>query len=124
MALLSLLKKDRRVPYKISKSNKYWPGTDIPTRKKNLLAQFNAIHQALSLVFQPLDLVLPELKDVPSLSFLKRYEDALDALICAWVGVQFLKGKAVPLGDSTAAVWCPEDVVQPGTPKPKGFSIP
>ncbi len=111
VALLSLLGKRRRVPYKISKSNKYWPGTDISTRKNNLLDQFKEIHQALALVFQPLDLVLPAPEEVPSLSFLKRYEDALDALICAWVGVQFLKGKTVPLGDSTAAVWCPEDVV-------------
>jgi hypothetical protein len=43
---------------------------------------------------------------------LKRYEDTLDALVCAWLGFRFLAGKTLPLGDETAAIWCPWDVVQ------------
>jgi hypothetical protein len=38
---------------------------------------------------------------------LKRYEDALDALISAWVGVEFINGRAIPYGDDAAAVWVP-----------------
>jgi predicted RNase H-like nuclease len=49
---------------------------------------------------------------VNSFSALKRYEDALDALICGWVGVEYLAGRAVPLGNEDAAIWCPADVVQ------------
>jgi len=41
----------------------------------------------------------------------KRYEDALDALVCTWVGVEHLEVNTVPLGDETAAIWCPRDVV-------------
>ncbi|MDW7774366.1 MAG: hypothetical protein SCH71_15885 [Desulfobulbaceae bacterium] len=49
--------------------------------------------------------------DLDAESYLKRYEDALDALVCAWVGVKFLEGETQPLGDETAAIWCPRDVV-------------
>ena len=45
---------------------------------------------------------------VPStgtIAALKRYEDALDALICAWVGTEYLAGRLRAHGDATAAVW-------------------
>ena len=45
---------------------------------------------------------------VPStgtIASLKRYEDALDALICAWVGTEYLAGRLRAHGDATAAVW-------------------
>jgi predicted RNase H-like nuclease len=42
-----------------------------------------------------------------SASGLKRYEDALDALVCAWVGAKYLLGEAVAYGDGTAAIWVP-----------------
>lgn len=38
---------------------------------------------------------------------MKRDEDALDPLVCCWVVSAFLSGDADPLGDKTAAVWCP-----------------
>ncbi|PZO06560.1 MAG: hypothetical protein DCF28_01595, partial [Alphaproteobacteria bacterium] len=38
---------------------------------------------------------------------LKAFEDMLDAVICAWVGVQTLKGKALPYGDEQSAIWIP-----------------
>jgi hypothetical protein len=38
---------------------------------------------------------------------LKCYEDSLDALVCAWVGVKYLAGDAVPYGNDIAAIWVP-----------------
>jgi hypothetical protein len=38
---------------------------------------------------------------------MKRYEDALDAILCAWVAIEFLEGNAEPLGDEQAAIWTP-----------------
>ncbi len=35
----------------------------------------------------------------------KAYEDSLDALICARVGMKHLIGKARALGDETGAIW-------------------
>ncbi len=117
-ALLSLLRRSQRVPYKVGKSRKYWPGEPVPGRFRNLLSEFSAIHDALAKVFDGLRLELPETAAVKNLSALKRYEDALDALVCAWVGVEHLAGRTVPLGNDDAAIWCPEDVVRMGTPGP------
>jgi predicted RNase H-like nuclease len=110
-ALLSLLNRPQRVPYKVSKSHRYWPQTPVAIRVGNLLNEFAAIYQALNNVFGPLPFQLPAAADVLSLGYLKRYEDALDALVCAWIGVQFLNGTTVALGDHTAAIWCPQNVV-------------
>jgi len=111
-ALLSLLRRSKRVPYKVSKSRKYWPGQPVPGRIRNLLDEFIAIRDALVEVFDGVSLELPEPTTVRSLTALKRYEDALDALVCAWVGVEYLAGRTVPLGNDDAAIWCPTDVVR------------
>jgi predicted RNase H-like nuclease len=39
---------------------------------------------------------------------LKVFEDALDAVVCAWVGDFVLDGKAKAIGDETSAIWVPE----------------
>ena len=113
-ALLSLLRRPQRVPYKVSKSRTYWPGETVPGRIRKLLSEFTAVHRSLGDVFDGLMLELPEPENVRSLSALKRYEDALDALVCAWVGVEYLEGRAVAMGDADAAIWCPGDVVRGG----------
>lgn len=113
-ALLSLLKRSQRVPYKVNKSRTYWPSEPVARRIRSLLSEFTAIRDALAQVFDGLSLELPEPTNVNSLSVLKRYEDALDALVCAWVGVEYLAGRTVPLGNDDAAIWCPADVVRTG----------
>jgi predicted RNase H-like nuclease len=110
-ALLSLMKRAQRVPYKVSKSRRYWPDFTVRQRIEALLKEFHDIRTALTYLLGPVAVPLPPAADVESLSSLKRYEDALDALVCAWVGVQFLLERSVPLGDGTAAIWCPRDVV-------------
>jgi predicted RNase H-like nuclease len=109
-ALLSLMKRARRVPYKVSKSRKYWPGSNVGDRISALLVEFEAIYCELTRVFGPLGLELPARDDVANLTRLKRYEDALDALTCAWVGVEYLQARTVAFGDETAVIWCPADV--------------
>ena len=34
-------------------------------------------------------------------------EDALDAVVCAWVGVCALEGRAKAYGDPDSAIWVP-----------------
>ena len=101
-----------RVPSKVRKSRKYWPRESVPGRIRYLLEELTTIREALGKVFEGVMLELPEPGAVKSLAALKRYEDALDALVCAWVGVEYLAGRAVPLGDDDAAIWCPKDVVR------------
>lgn len=106
-ALLSLLGRNYRVPYKVVKSNKYWPERNVRQRIAALLDEFGNIRDELAKVFAPLQFPLPAPQQVPSLAALKPYEDALDALVCAWVGVKYRQGNARAYGDATAAIWCP-----------------
>lgn len=103
-ALLSLLRADRRVPYKISRSGAYWPGADSHVRRGRLLERWRAILAALG-EHMEVELELPA--SFSSFSAMKRYEDALDAVVCAWVAIEFLAGKAEPLGDDEAVIWTP-----------------
>jgi predicted RNase H-like nuclease len=41
------------------------------------------------------------------LARLKGVEDALDAIVCAWIGAEVMRGRAQPYGDETAAIWVP-----------------
>jgi predicted RNase H-like nuclease len=110
-ALLSLLGRAKRVPYKISKARRYWPNFSVPQRIEALLAEYTHIRAALIRSFGDIGLVLPVAEAVACLGHLKRYEDSLDALVCAWVGAEHLAGRTLPLGDNTAAIWCPANVV-------------
>ena len=106
-ALLALLDRDYRVPYKVAKSGKYWRGQSIRQRIANLIKELTGIYDRMVEEFGALPLVLPTLNDVPTLASLKRYEDALDALICAWVGRQHLLGLTLAYGDDDAVIWVP-----------------
>ena len=37
----------------------------------------------------------------------KVYEDGLDAVVCAWVGSEYVEARAEPFGDAKAAIWVP-----------------
>ena len=50
---------------------------------------------------------LPGPNSCKTLAGLKSYEDALDALVCAWVGTEYLAGRATAYGDCDAAIWVP-----------------
>lgn len=111
-ALLSLLNRPSRVAYKVSKSSRYWPGMTVDERIALLLAEFRSIEFELRRVFGSFDMLLPSVGSVSCLSHLKRYEDALDALVCCWVGILYAGGQATALGDETAAIWCPTNVIR------------
>jgi predicted RNase H-like nuclease len=106
-ALLALLGRDYRVPYKVSKSIKYWKGTSIAERIARLLVEFREIQAALELSLGKVPIDLPGAEGVTTLSSLKSYEDALDAVVCAWVGMHFVNGTAAAYGDDVAAIWVP-----------------
>lgn len=74
-----------------------------------MLHEYQKIEAKLHEVLGPFELPLPALHASTELKLatLKRYEDALDALICCWVGTLYAEGNARPLGDDTAAIWCP-----------------
>jgi predicted RNase H-like nuclease len=109
IALLELLEVDRRVPYKVARSNRYWREGRLSReeRIRRLLDEWHKIVDALTHDLGPLPLSIPQAGEVKTLSGLKRWEDALDAIICAWMGARYLDHNATPYGDHNAAIWGP-----------------
>jgi predicted RNase H-like nuclease len=108
-ALLHLLDKDFRFKYKIGRASEYWPEKSPADRRRRIVKNWHKILDQLSLTINKIDLPLPsktELENFPSTS-LKRFEDAIDALVCGWVGVKYLEGDCAAYGDESAAIWIP-----------------
>jgi predicted RNase H-like nuclease len=108
-ALLHLLGKDFRFKYKIGRASEYWPDKTPADRRRRIVKNWRKILDELSLTINKIDLPLPaktDLENYPSTS-LKRFEDALDALVGGWVGIRYLEGDATAYGDESAAIWIP-----------------
>ena len=117
MALLALLKRNYRVPYKVSRSGKYWKADQLSRHERieRLLEQFQAIKDGLDEHINGIPEFIPSPSEVTTLASLKPVEDMLDGLICAWVGIEHLEGRTVGLGNHTAAIWVPASL-QTGIP--------
>ena len=115
VALLALLNRDYRVPYKVSRSGNYWKAEKLTRseRIERLLDQFRAIRSGLEACISGIPDFIPELSEVKTMASLKPVEDMLDSLICAWVGIEHLEGRTVGLGDDTAAIWVPQTLINP-----------
>lgn len=106
-ALVELAQESRRLPYKVSKIGAYWPELPPLERRENLLAVWRRI---VVLLDQEIEGVADRLRPpdlAASIRDLKAFEDRLDAVVCAWVGVCVLDGRAKPFGDETSAIWIP-----------------
>jgi predicted RNase H-like nuclease len=109
-ALLALLATQYRVPYKLSRSGRYFPGVPAAERRRRVARTWIDIRDALGEVLGDTDLPLPEPATVgpSSTARLKRFEDAIDALICGWVATEYLYRRCAPYGDEVAAIWTPD----------------
>ena len=106
-AIVRLLGLNYRLAYKVARSKRLWPNATVPERIDNLRANFQLLHEGLAAqIIRIPGHVVPALAP-RTLSALKRYEDALDALVCAWVGARYLEGHAQCFGDANAAIWVP-----------------
>jgi predicted RNase H-like nuclease len=108
-ALLHLLGKDFRYKYKIGRASEYWPDKTPADRRQKIVKNWRKIIDALSVTISKIDLPLPakaDLENYPSTS-LKRFEDALDALVSGWVGIKYFEGDCTAYGDESAAIWIP-----------------
>lgn len=105
-ALVRLMGLNKRPPYKVTKTAKYWKGKTREKRRDLLVREWSCILSALRSEISEIDFTLPF--QWSKWTELKPYEDALDAVISAWVGTCFLDSTAQPFGDSTATIWVPE----------------
>ena len=112
VALLTLLKRDYRVPYEVSRSGKYWKAEKLTRseRIERLLEQFQAIKTGLNKHISGIADFIPAPYEVSTLASLKPVEDMLNGLICAWIGIKHLEGRTVGLGNDTAATWVPQQL--------------
>jgi predicted RNase H-like nuclease len=106
-ALVELADAKERLPYKASKVSTYWPKLQPPDRRARLYQQWDKIVDLLEGEITGVAVALPTLGSSASGVRLKAYEDALDAIVCAWVGICALEGRAKPFGDENSAIWIP-----------------
>lgn len=104
-ALIHLCHSDRRLEYKASKCARYWPHLPADERRKRLLDVWAQISRALEVEILGAGEILTQA--MATSRSLKAVEDVIDAIVCAWVGVWFLRGSAAAFGDADAAIWIP-----------------
>ena len=103
-AILRLLDLAYRLPYKAGNAARYWPQVSREERRAGLLEAMQRLAAGLRREITDLPDVLAS---VGPRTPLKGMEDMLDAAVCAWVGMCYLKGTAEPFGDEQAAIWVP-----------------
>lgn len=107
-ALLGLLDVEKRIGYKVATSKKWCGQKDRTTRITRILQSFEEILKKLRDTIRNISFQLPLHTDSLHLADLKRFEDAIDALVSAWVGIEYLEGRAQAFGDENAAIWVPD----------------
>ena len=113
--IIEMLGLEERLPYKVSRIWRYWPGMALEARWRQVVKQLGTLRDALAERIEGVATAIPEPCWVLEQGWrrrrrlLKGIEDALDALICAYVGMEFLSGRATPFGDEEASIWIPRD---------------
>jgi predicted RNase H-like nuclease len=109
-AIIELLDLDERLKYKVSKLQKYWPDLNRDERRAAVAQNLARLRAALDKRIAGVADWLPSAKAFiksGTTSRLKGYEDALDAIVCAWIGCEFLAGRCMAYGDEESAIWLP-----------------
>ncbi len=91
---------------------KYWPELPPEKRRAKLYRQWRKIVALLENEIRGVAAALPDLEPGTSGAKVKAYEvkayeDKLDAVVCAWVAICALQGRAKPFGDHQSAIWVP-----------------
>lgn len=106
-ALIELLNAEKRLPYKVANRRKYWRDKTLDERRDLLLECWQSIITALDTHISGVSKMLPIPPKLSKIAQFKAFEDSLDAVICAWVAICALDGKAKPFGDEDSAIWIP-----------------
>ncbi|MGP4673297.1 DUF429 domain-containing protein [Agrobacterium salinitolerans] len=106
-ALVELTKSEKRLPYKHSKIGNYWRSDPIPVRRAKLIDvwRFIVAHLDERIAGVADALIVPQAN--ARAWEMKAFEDMMDAVVCAWIGICALEGDAIPYGDDSSAIWIP-----------------
>ena len=106
-ALLALTGDRVRLTYKAGKTTTYWPGVDLAERARRVREVWRRIVALLDARIAGVAEALPSPEGDIRGQALKAYEDQLDAVVCAWVAISALEGRARAYGDEVSAIWVP-----------------
>jgi predicted RNase H-like nuclease len=111
-AIIEMLGLCQRLPYKVSRRSRYSPGLRSEDRWLRIAQALDALRQGLAERIGGVESHIPSANSLLCQSkskarTLKGIEDALDALVCAWVGWEYANGRTVPYGDAYSAIWLP-----------------
>ncbi len=106
-ALLALTGARERLPYKAQKTGNYWPGASPTERRAQLMDVWSTLVLSLEERIGGVAKALPLPGPASRGAELKSFEDKLDAVVCAWVGIETLEGRTTAYGDKDAAIWIP-----------------
>ncbi|ATN34204.1 hypothetical protein ACO34A_10370 [Rhizobium sp. ACO-34A] len=107
-ALVELTNAEKRLPYKQGKVRNYWRSDTVSERRAKLVEVWHFIIAHLDGRIGGVADALTVPVTNAKVWEMKAFEDMLDAVVCAWVGVCALEGEAVPFGDDTSAIWIPK----------------
>ena len=106
-ALVEFAGASKRLPYKVANIRKYWPEHESWQRIEALRTEWLGIVELLDRQLAGVADALP----LPPLGTkgwtLKAYEDKLDAVVCACIGICAVEGRALAFGDDASAIWIP-----------------
>jgi predicted RNase H-like nuclease len=112
-AIIEYFNLNYRYEYKVSKKNSYrlWKKLSKVEKNLKLKENLNFLTKYLSKRVVNIYEYLPILKseDSYSMSFLKGYEDLLDSIICALVGIDYKEHEIRGFGDESGTIWVPTD---------------
>lgn len=107
-ALVELCQESERLRYKVqkmSKLHKHLPREDRPAAVEKIWRRIaDRGERDISGFSDAVDRAI----QIHKIS--KKGEDLLDALVCAWIGLVCLEGRAIPFGDENASIWIPRPV--------------
>ncbi len=106
---MELANAPKRLCYKVSRVRSYWPALDAAKRREYLFEVWAVILELLDKEIMGVRERMPRLPlpcDARVVD-LKKLEDMLDAIVCAWVAVRALDGQAKPFGDEDSGIWIP-----------------
>lgn len=112
-AIIELLQLSRRLPYKVSRARNFWPYASPATRWRWIAVQLDVLRSGLGLVVEGVAGAVPSAQDLLARTkkrrgpILKGVEDALDAVVCAWVAHELRAGRTRAFGDADGAIHLP-----------------
>jgi predicted RNase H-like nuclease len=110
-AIIEYLQLNCRFEYKVSKKNQYkdWKALKKDEKDKKLITNFNLLIEKLKIRITNIEEYLPllDINNEYKAWYLKGYEDMIDSLFSALVGMDYLFNRTIGYGSDDGTIWVP-----------------